>query len=1039
MITKYFFNNWIKNIKKENTTWITIHNSLVNNINFDEFHQCNFNKIKGDIFEYITKYIYLYQGYQTFLYNEIPHSLKNKLGLPDYDRGIDLIYSVNNKDWIGVQCKWRGKISRSIPKSYVAEFMVEINKSSLSHGILFTNVKNITPHHDDIYNLKWITRSQLVNFINNDIIDYILTDKIIGKQINTHIDKIVLRDYQKDAINSLINNNDSRQCCFMACGTGKTLIMFEYMDRINIVGKKMLIMVPSLDLMDQTYKKFVRYNATNKNANILCICSEMDKTTLTCGEGTDSDNDNIYNEFLALDTNKIYTTDINNITKKLKSHDIVVFCTYQSCKLLRGFTFDICIFDEAHKTVNNRTFGYLLKDNNCKIDKRLFFTATPRYHKDIKNGKNVIEKCISMDDKTIYGNESYNYSFKKAISDKYILDFQIITYITPPQLEDIVTEKNVEKDGLGVDANTVITAIQLAQHIKKYGNSDKILTYHNTVNNALNFKKTLNYVFNKFNLTANIFVMSGKTRINKRCEIFNEFEDSDIGIICSAKVLNEGVNLPCVDTIMFVDPRNSTIDVTQCVGRGLRLYENQKKCTIILPVHYDNISNEHNFSPIIKILTAMNEIDDKIAEYFVVKKKRNNKIIVRNMEVVDWIDDVNFDVKYSIDDVVNNLGIKVMDRTALSWEIKKNLLFEYCDKYEMVPTNGVIYNNQRIGAWLHHQKEDINSHNHDIYIKLATNEYVKGSLNKYLKYKEQNKNKFERHEWKNLLFEYCDKNKSAPSREIIYNGAHIGEWFKTQKTKINSGNYDIYVELSTNRCVKNSLDDYLSRNKKLEWEKWKKLLFEYCNKNERVPTQMFTYKNYRIGAWLANQKGKINSKNDDIYIKLADNLYVKNSLDNYLNRNKKSGQNEWNKQKKLLFEYCDKKKSVPVKKTMYKNYCIGSWLHAQKKKINSSTDNIYIKLATNPHIKNCLDNYLNRDKQLKWNDWKKLLFEYCDKNKSAPNQRVVYKNQLIGVWLQTQKTKINRGNNKVYTILETNMYVKNSLDKYLSKKKRVND
>jgi predicted helicase len=302
MISKLFFHNWINlSIKDKDIKWTTFHDSIDANIHFDEYHQCNFNKVKGDIFEYFTKYIYLYQGYQTYLYNEIPYALKNKLNLPDNDRGVDLIYSVDNIKWIGVQCKWRGKTSCSIPKRYVTEFLFEINKSKLSYGILFTNVNYITPHFDNIDNLKWMTNGQLVNFINNDLINFILTDKIIRKH-NDFRDIIELRDYQDEAVISLANNNSSRQCCFMACGAGKTLVMFEYVDMMGITHKRILFLLPSLQLISQTYKKFIRYNATNKNANILCICSQMDKTAMTCGEGNDSDNENIYNEFLALDT-----------------------------------------------------------------------------------------------------------------------------------------------------------------------------------------------------------------------------------------------------------------------------------------------------------------------------------------------------------------------------------------------------------------------------------------------------------------------------------------------------------------------------------------------------------------------------------------------------------------------------------------------------------------------------------------------------------------------------------------------------------------
>jgi hypothetical protein len=72
MISKLFFHNWIYlSIKDKDITWTTFYDSINHNLHFDEFYQSNFNKVKGDIFEYFTKYIYLYQGHQTYLYNEI--------------------------------------------------------------------------------------------------------------------------------------------------------------------------------------------------------------------------------------------------------------------------------------------------------------------------------------------------------------------------------------------------------------------------------------------------------------------------------------------------------------------------------------------------------------------------------------------------------------------------------------------------------------------------------------------------------------------------------------------------------------------------------------------------------------------------------------------------------------------------------------------------------------------------------------------------------------------------------------------------------
>ena len=723
MITDTTFRQIIKRYKSDcdNLCYDTLHTYLCGLQLEDEFHTCNLSKVKGDIFEYLCKYYYLSKNKEVYLYSEIPYSLKQELNLPNIDKGIDLIYKFNDI-WIGVQCKWRTQLNQAIDKNLVAGFITELNRTKLDHGVLCTNVKQITKYFIDD-NIKWITYTGLSNIINNDFIDFIVNHTTNTTYVNEPQKINNLRYYQKEALVKLRNSNERNKQCIMFCGTGKSITMIDYI-RLK-KAKKVVILMPSLHLVSQFYKNI---NANYHKQNILCICSQMDKESLTCGEENNSEEaDQILKEFIALDTDVKYTTTQTIINKKLDDEKLIVLCTYQSSYLLENKQFDLGIFDEAHKTVNSDTFGFCLKDDKCKINERIYFTATPRYYK----GKE--ETCISMNNKEIYGEEIYSYNYHKAREDKYVLDFQIIAYVVQPCLEEIVNEKYIKKDNLKIKSEILISAIQLAQHIKNTNSCKKILTYHNSINNAIEYKKSLNYVFEKYGIVASIFHMSGKTHMNQRQQIFNEFEKANIGIICSSKVLNEGVDIPCVDCVMFVDQRSSTIDVTQCVGRGMRLYKDQKVCNIIIPIHYNQLEEEHNYSQIIRILTAMNEIDSKLIEYFVTKNV-NNKIIVKNMDVVDMVD--NYEIKYNLDEIISGLNTQIVKSIRLGFEYNKALLFEYCDLNKSVPTRKEKYKNQLIGSWLQHQKKKIANKNDDLYIKLSGNQYVKQSLDKYLEKKQ---------------------------------------------------------------------------------------------------------------------------------------------------------------------------------------------------------------------------------------------------------------------------------------------------------------
>ena len=134
--------------------------------------------------------------------------------------------------------------------------------------------------------------------------------------------------------------------------------------------------------------------------------------------------------------------------------------------------------------------------------------------------------------------------------------------------------------------------------------------------------------------------------------------------------------------------------------------------------------------------------------------------------------------------------------------------------------------------------------------------------------------------WKDLLFEYCIKYNKTPSQKKKYKNQNIGQWLQNQKSKIKSNKDKIYTELSENKYVKESLDNYLNPLKK--WNYCKDILFEYCDYYKIRPLHNITYKNNNIGSWLQTQKKKIKSNTEEIYIKLSENKYVKQSLDKYL-------------------------------------------------------------------------------------------------------------------------------------------------------------
>jgi hypothetical protein len=232
---------------------------------------------------------------------------------------------------------------------------------------------------------------------------------------------------------------------------------------------------------------------------------------------------------------------------------------------------------------------------------------------------------------------------------------------------------------------------------------------------------------------------------------------------------------------------------------------------------------------------------------------------------------------------------------------------------------------------------------------------VKNTLDEYLNPDKKWEDKY------NLLSEYCNKNKCEPQYNTNYKNNNIGMWFNDQKKKINNVDDELYKKLSTNKYIKNNLDDYLNPDKK--WKELCELLFKYCDENECSPHTKTKYENQNIGSWLQNQKNKINNSDDELYKKLSANEYIKDNLDQYLKikeSNKNKEKLEWKELCELLFKYCSEHKCVPSRRIKYENQNIGIWLQYQKNQINGIDDELYTKLSVNPYIKNNLNKYIKK-------------------------------------------------------------------------------
>lgn len=651
------------------------------------------NKEKGDFFEYVIKYIFIFHPFyknitkNIWLYNEIPLVISKYLNIPEKDKGIDLVLNTKDNKYFAVQCKFRSNKNDKINWGNLGTFVgMTFGVSDKFDGAIYaTNIYDIDEE---------IQKCKRVIVINESIIESL--DVSFFDQVRDLINKtnkykprlpLEKRDYQKEFIEKCDNyfKNNDEGFGNICCGSGKTLMSYWVHQKLK--PRYTLIAVPSLYLLTQFFKEWF-YEAE---------ADKQDMEFVLVGSNADIEDELYQNNGLILTTNEmeLYTQlVINKINSK---KNLVIITTYQSCdKLIFGsnilkITYELCIIDEAHKTcqINESQFTLLLNNKHLRINKRLFLTATPKIY---NNPGETNENVISMDNKKIYGEEIFKYTIRKGINDRYLSDYNILTQITENNYinEFLTNNKLLSLEQINkIDSHYLGTAVMI---IKAMQNHDctHMVTYHNTINNSKMMEKLLNMLTEKLNHDIKIIQLDGTLSINKRNKLIDVFKKTDKCVMTTARVLNEGINIPVIDSLCFVDLRASTIDIIQCIGRSLRLYDGKQLAKILVPYIFTDINslkNNYYFPKLVNIIKSLSQSDECMYEYFSLKnngKTINKKIISYHYYISDTlVQDVSVEAK--LNDWISNLEINVWKRLNM-FDYMYNKLKEFVEKNNKYPS-----------------------------------------------------------------------------------------------------------------------------------------------------------------------------------------------------------------------------------------------------------------------------------------------------------------------------------------------------------------
>jgi superfamily II DNA or RNA helicase len=669
----------------------------------------------GDAFEILVEaYLHLnpvLKAKDVWLVGDVPSRIRRRLNLPADTKGIDGVFEDTDGNLIPYQAKYR--TDKNILSYTEVSSFLGVTEESLKDRVIFTNARELAV---DITKRKGLRSVRAAQFHRLEEADFGRIHAWLSDR-KTEFTRWSPLPHQKEAVGNIATalKQADRTTAVMACGTGKTLVALWAAEAIE--PKTVLVLVPSLALLSQTLPDWCKQSKWGNRFRYLCVCSDG------------SVDQSAKNDDYALNQSDLEFTvttepkQVEDFLARNRSGVNVIFSTYQSAEVvaegLKGRPVDFAVFDEAHKTTGPKEglFAFGLSDENILIKKRLFLTATPRHYDLRKRDRNGDFITVSMSDENVYGKVSYRLSFSAAVAAGIIVPYKVIISVSlNKDLDDEVLRTGstfVRRNE--IQAKWVANQIALKRAIKKTAAS-KIITFHSRVKLAEEFASNDAHGFSEHVKGFNVFHVNGGQSAASRKVTLEDFKAAARGLITNARCLTEGVDVPSVDMVAFVDPRKSKIDIAQAAGRAMRQSKatNKKLGYIVVPLFIEQKRNEteaealarSGFDEVAAVLGAMLENDDDLVDLIREMKeakgrgdKFNPKSLHEKIEVIGPAID--------LDELRRSIDVEIVDRLGMGWDEWYGLLqrFHQREGHCRVPARRQEFGHN-LGNWVGNQRSN---------------------------------------------------------------------------------------------------------------------------------------------------------------------------------------------------------------------------------------------------------------------------------------------------------------------------------------------
>ncbi|MCY4552460.1 MAG: DEAD/DEAH box helicase family protein, partial [Candidatus Poribacteria bacterium] len=565
------------------------------------------------------------------------------------DLGIDLVAKERNGGYCAIQCKCYAEdkriskadldsfISESNREPYTARMFVDTGKSWSTN--LLKAIDGLQPPCQRISAADLASRP--VQWPN--------LSRQAPEQIDYQLEAFSLREHQKEAFDDVVNGfkESDRGKLIMACGTGKTFTALRIAEEIAGVGGRVLYLVPSIGLFAQAMREWAEQQTVPHS--YIGVCSDT-----KAGKANE--------DATLMELEFPVTTDETVISEALQKNDKnsmrVVFCTYHSLPKIEEAqnagapAFDIIFCDEGHRTTgvdrpDDKISPFVLVHDADRIraKKRLYMTATSRLYTEsarAKAAKHNIE-VFSMDDPETYGPEFHRLPFSTAVEKDLLSDYKVVILAMSEQGVNETLHRYLSNGGSEVninDATKIVGCWRALQNPERKSPDDDSITpitraiaFTNTIKSSENLVNHWNGIIDSAienipedqlpeNFKCETAHVDGKNNALERKRLIEWLKGDADGvcrILSNARCLSEGIDVPALDAVLFMTPRNSHVDIVQAVGRVMRKAPGKEYGYIVLPVAIPPdvdpvtaLNDNKRFAAVWGVLRALRSHDDRL-------------------------------------------------------------------------------------------------------------------------------------------------------------------------------------------------------------------------------------------------------------------------------------------------------------------------------------------------------------------------------------------------------------------------------------------